>query len=409
MWWQGMGDVPGRGVGPAGEPRDATATVVGLARTLRAAGVSAGTDRVLEAVRALVVLDVALREDVYWAGRLAFCSDHEDIARYDRVFTAYFDGAEGRPRLRPAQPGTPRLGLLPVDRSEPGEDGDEGALGIGASASSTEVLRHRDIASLGPAEREELARILAAFPLTGALRRTRRWEASHRGRVDPGRTVQALLRSGGEPARLHRRTHRRRPRRVVLLVDVSGSMGAYADALLRFAHAATRLHHTPTEVFTVGTRLTRVTRELAARDPDTAMAGVSGAVPDWRGGTRLGVLLKEFCDRWGQRGMARGAVVVILSDGWERGDATLLGEQMARLGRLAHRVVWANPHRARPGYEPLAAGMAAALPHVDDFVAGHSLAALEELARVVAASSMPVAGHATAGHRGVEGKERAHA
>ena len=171
----------------------------------------------------------------------------------------------------------------------------------------------------------------------------------------------------------------------MLLVDVSGSMEGYADALLRFAHAASRRGSSPTEVFALGTRLTRVTRELALRDPDAAMTAVAAAVPDAGGGTRLGELLKSFLDQWGQRGTARGAVVVVLSDGWERGDATLLGEQMARLHRLAHRVVWSNPRKAAPGYAPLAAGMAAALPHVDDFVEGHSLAALEHLAGVVLA------------------------
>lgn len=157
-------------------------------------------------------------------------------------------------------------------------------------------------------------------------------------------------------------------------------MAPYADALLRFAHAAVRGPRT--EVFTIGTRLTRVTRELSHRDPDLAMAAVSAAVPDWRGGTRLGALVREFLD-WGQRGMARGAVVVVLSDGWERGDPELLAAQMRRLRRLAHRVIWANPRKARPGYAPLAAGMAAALPSVDAFVEGHSLAALESLAAVV--------------------------
>ncbi|MDP9220063.1 MAG: VWA domain-containing protein, partial [Actinomycetota bacterium] len=205
-----------------------------------------------------------------------------------------------------------------------------------------------------------------------------------RGPVDPRRTARELLRDGGEPARLWHRRHTTRPRRVVVLVDVSGSMSPYADALLRFAHAATRRRGVRTEVFTVGTRLTRVTREMATPDAESAMAAVSAAVPDWSGGTRLGELVKDFLDRWGQRGVARGAVAVVLSDGWERGDAALLGEQMARLGRLAHRVVWANPRKAVPGYAPLAAGMAAALPHVDDFVEGHSLAALERLARVVA-------------------------
>jgi uncharacterized protein len=140
-------------------------------------------------------------------------------------------------------------------------------------------------------------------------------------------------------------------------------------------------------VFTIGTRLTRVTRELGSRDPDAAMAAMAAAVPDYAGGTRIGVLLREFLDRWGQRGMARGAVVVIMSDGWERGDAALLGEQMRRLSRLAHRIVWCNPRKGRPGFAPLAAGLAAALPYVDDFVAGHSLAALERLASVVAGTS----------------------
>jgi uncharacterized protein with von Willebrand factor type A (vWA) domain len=170
---------------------------------------------------------------------------------------------------------------------------------------------------------------------------------------------------------------------VVLLVDVSGSMSPYADVLLRFAHSALRSGPRTTEAFSVGTRLTRLTRELRHRDPDTAMTAVSAAIPDWSGGTRLGEELKEFLDRFGQRGLARGAIVVIASDGWERGDASLLGGQMARLHRLAHRVVWANPHRARPGYEPLTAGMVAALPHVDAFVAGHSLGALEELAVLI--------------------------
>jgi uncharacterized protein with von Willebrand factor type A (vWA) domain len=193
-----------------------------------------------------------------------------------------------------------------------------------------------------------------------------------------------MLRRGGAPARLARRTRRLRPRRLVLVLDVSGSMQPYADALLRFAHAATRARP-GTEVFTLGTRLTRVTREMRVRDPDAALTAVSAAVPDWSGGTRLGELVKAFLDRWGQRGTARGAVVVIASDGWERGDPTLLGEQMQRLHRLAYRVVWVNPHKGKEGYAPITAGMAVALPHVDDFVEGHTLGALEELAGVLAA------------------------
>ncbi len=195
--------------------------------------------------------------------------------------------------------------------------------------------------------------------------------------------MRRALRDGGEVTRLLRHRRAPRPRRLVLLVDVSGSMSAYADALLRFAHAAVRARPANTEVFTVGTRLTRVTRELGSRDPDRALAASGSAIPDWSGGTRLGEVLKAFLDRWGQRGTARGAVVVVCSDGWERGDARLLREQMARLRRLAHAVVWVNPHKGRAGYEPLTVGMQAVLPSVDRFVAGHSLAAFEELSEVL--------------------------
>ena len=169
----------------------------------------------------------------------------------------------------------------------------------------------------------------------------------------------------------------------MLLVDVSGSMAPYADSLLRFAHAATRAAPHSTEVFTVGTRLTRVTRELRLRDPDQALAAAGRAVPDWSGGTRLGEAVKAFLDRWGQRGLARGAIVVLCSDGWERGDPAELGNQLARLARLAHAVVWVNPHKGRAGFEPVTGGMQAALAHIDTLVAGHSFAALEQLVEVI--------------------------
>jgi uncharacterized protein with von Willebrand factor type A (vWA) domain len=366
---------------------DPASTVVGFARTLRAAGVDAGPDRVLATVEALAVLDAERLDDTYWAGRFTLCSSDEDVACYDVVFDAYFSGESPHRRLRRGSALPERRQVaVPVGEERPAgaEDVTEDSPVLRSRASRAEVLRHRDIAALDLAEREELARILAAFRLPGALRRTRRRRPSPTGEIDRRRTVRALLAAGGEPTRLHRQVRRVRPRRVVLLIDVSGSMSPYADSLLRFAHAASRREGTPTEVFTIGTRLTRVTRELALRDADAAMAEVASAVRDWRGGTRLGELLKEFLDGWGQRGMARGAVVVVLSDGWERGDANLLGEQMERLARLAHTVVWANPRKGRSGYEPLVAGMVAALPHVDAFVAGHSLAALQRLARVVA-------------------------
>ena len=195
--------------------------------------------------------------------------------------------------------------------------------------------------------------------------------------------MRASLRTGGEPVRRLTTVSSDRPRRVVLLADVSGSMEPYSRALVRFAHVAVAAR-ARVEAFTLGTRLTRLTRELTTRDPDQALARAAAAVPDWSGGTRLGEALRRFNDQWGVRGMARGAVVVILSDGWDRGEPEELVEQMARLRRVAHRIVWVNPLKASPGYEPLARGMAAALPFVDEFVEGHSLDSLEELARIIA-------------------------
>ncbi|MFQ5558329.1 MAG: VWA domain-containing protein, partial [Acidimicrobiales bacterium] len=213
-------------------------------------------------------------------------------------------------------------------------------------------------------------------------RRRPRPTRAARGRPDVRRTFQAALRSGGEPIRMHRRTRGERPRRLVLLLDVSGSMESYARALLRFVHAAVA-GRTRVEAFALGTRLTRLTRELSSRDPDRALRAASTAVRDWSGGTRLGEGLERFNDEWGCRGMARGAVVVVLSDGWDRGEPELMAEQMQRLHRVAHRVIWVNPLKASSGYEPLARGMAAALPHVDAFIEGHSLDALETLAEIV--------------------------
>ncbi|MFI8202783.1 VWA domain-containing protein [Streptomyces sp. NPDC085937] len=377
-----MHGAPSRSRSAAGDVPDPAAVLLGFARRLRTAGADVSGERVRAFLRAAEALRPGARRDVYWAGRLTLCGGPDDLTRYDREFAAWF-GTGGPPAPDPV-PAPPRP--RPVLRNEATPTGRPGtpverAPRLPSWAASTDVLRHRDVAELNPAEREQVRRLLAAFALRGPVRRTARRRPARRGETDPRRTVRAMLRGGGEPVRPLRRKRAERPRRVVLLVDVSGSMAPYADALLRFAHAAARGRHT--EVFTVGTRLTRVTRAMAHRDPDAAMAAVASAVPDWRGGTRLGELLKEFLDRWGRRGTARGAVVVLLSDGWERGDPELLAEGMRRLHRLAHRVIWANPLKARPGYAPLAAGMAAALPSVDAFVEGHSLAALERLARVV--------------------------
>jgi uncharacterized protein with von Willebrand factor type A (vWA) domain len=223
---------------------------------------------------------------------------------------------------------------------------------------------------------------MADVRLAGALRRSRRRRPSRRGRPDLRHTVQRALRAGGEPIDRAFTSASQRARRIVLICDVSGSMEPYARALLRFVQAAVA-GTGRVEAFALGTRLTRLTRELSSRDPDAALAAAARSVVDWSGGTRLGDGMRTFNDRWGARGLARGAIVVIVSDGWDRGDPELLASEMQRLHRVAYRIVWVNPLKASAEYAPLARGMAAALPHIDDFVEGHSLAALEELATVI--------------------------
>jgi hypothetical protein len=370
---------------PAEPRRDFVDVVLGFARTLRHAGVPAGPDRVQAMLTALGHLDVLDPGQVYWAGRLTLCADPEDLDRYDTAFALYFGGRRQRGGRRAGDPAQV-LRPAPFDPAAEGADqsDEEDSPSFAVQASRHEVLRHKDVTALSAAERQQLQRLFALLAPRASGRRSLRYSAARRGRVDLDRTVRQMLSQGGEPAELIRERRRHKPRRLVLLIDVSGSMAPYADWLLRFAHAATRRAPLGTEVFTVGTRLTRVTRELRLRDPDRALAAAGRAVPDWRGGTRLGDALKAFLDRWGQRGVARGAVVVLCSDGWERGDPAELGAQLARLARLAHAVVWVNPHKGRDGFAPITGGMVAALPHIDSLVAGHSFAALEELVEVIA-------------------------
>ncbi|WP_203417137.1 vWA domain-containing protein [Jiangella ureilytica] len=356
--------------------------VVGFARRLAAAGVDVPPTRVHAMIEALDVLGAAGLRPVYWAGRTTLCGSPEDVAAYDRVFAAYFGGHPASPPNRVAVTPVQRLVAVPAEPDDPGgRDGDppDAPEQRIATANRIEVLRHRDVATLSAADRAEVHRYVSALLPAAPDRTTRRLKPSPSGPVDARRTVRSMLRHGGEPVELRRHRHGRRQRRLVFLIDVSGSMAAYAETLLRFAHAACRVRP-GTEVFTVGTRLTRITRELRRREPAAALAAASAVIDDWSGGTRLGDELKEFLDRWGQRGTARGAVVVIGSDGWERGGTEQLATQMGRLSRLARRIVWVNPHRGYIGYIPSTGGMRAALPYVDRLVAGHSLGAMHELA-----------------------------
>lgn len=371
-------------------PTGAERMVVGFARALRAVGLTVPVGSVVAFAEALGHVGIDRRSRVYWAGRATLVRRPEDVGTYDRVFGTYWlDRVGWVEQMAVGEPVTLGLDETPDDDAAQAGDDDTGEV-LAVRWSAAETLRERDFSSYTAAEWAEMARLVGRLRVTGDERRSRRRrpDPRHRGHPDLRRTVRLALRTGGEPLRRSWRAPTTRPRRLVLLLDVSGSMDAYARALMRFAHAAVSARGAARcEVFTLGTRLTRVTRQLGDRDPDAALGAAAGAVDDWSGGTRLGAVLRQFNDLWGARGTARGAVVVILSDGWDRGDPEALAAEMARLSRVAHRVVWVNPLKASPGYEPLARGMAAALPHVDDFVEGHSLGALEQLASVVSGGS----------------------
>lgn len=368
----------------AGDPIEA---LVGFTAVLRAAGVPVTTDRVAAFLTALDTLDVTSQLQTFWAGRLTLCSDPDDVLRYDQAFEQWFTPRlRGGTKIVDERRPPPRLAsLAQTDPRAPDRatEGDQDGAMIHARASGAEVLRHRDLAELTPDEREHLRTLLALLRPEPPTRPSRRLRPNRHGSPDPGPTLRAALSNGGEIRDLRRRAGSRRPRKVVLLVDVSGSMAPYADALLRFAHVVVRRSPAAVEVFTLGTRLTRVTRELRLRDADHALAATGKAIPDWSGGTRLGEVLAAFVDRWGRRGAARSAVIVVFSDGWERGEPTLLAEQMSLLRRLAHKIIWVNPHAGKDGYAPIQGGIVAVLPSLDALLAGHSLATLETLLEVM--------------------------
>lgn len=359
--------------------------LVAFADALRAAGVPVTLDRTQTFLDAVAQLGAGDRRATYLAGQATLCGGPDDLDRYDKMFHSWFDAREDLPRA--VEKERDPIQSMPLSSEDAdGAEGDTEEDLMRVAASDTEILKHRDVSEMSPAEKALLARMFDALQPRSPKRPARRRTPWHRGEIDQQRTLRRTLRQLGEPGRVEWRRRGVRSRRLVLLIDVSGSMSGYADALLRLAHrfAAADGRRGPVEVFTVGTRLTHVSRALRQRDAEAAMVAAAHTVPDWSGGTRLGETLQIFLDRWGQRGMARGAVVVVFSDGWERGDAALLGEQMHRLHRLAHRVIWVNPHRGRVGYQPVQQGIVAALPHVDHFVAGHSLATYAELTEVIA-------------------------
>ncbi len=366
-------------LGPAGPSKagDGARLAVAFCRVLRAAGLATAPGQTILFAEALGAAGLAQPRRVYAAASAALLRRPEDRAIFDRCFAAYFTGTAGPLSPEPDVPGV----CAGPDLARADSDGDAIAGPTWELRfSPAEVLRHRDFAQCTPEELAEVHRAVRLLAVAGPWRPGRRRRAAARGRPDLRRTVSASLRTGGDPLELARKDTTDRQRNLVLLVDVSGSMGPYLGPLLRFAHAAASGRRR-VEVFAVGTRLTRLTRALATHDPDLALTRAGATVADWEGGTRLGAGIAAFNEQFGVRGMARGAAMVILSDGWDRGDLAEMTDAMRRLRRVAHQVVWVNPLVATPGYAPLAGGMAAALPYVDALVPGHDLAALEALAR----------------------------
>lgn len=373
---------------PAGRSIDRSKLPIlaaGFVQALREAGVEVPIGATLLYVRALSAVNSLNRSERYWCGRTTLITRSEDFMTYHKVFGRYWVGAEFDDADEISTTTT-----IAVDQEDDdglsNADGDEDDAqpDVTMRYSAVEVLRDKDFAEYTKAELAELNHLMDQIRIGGARRASRRLRnsARRRGKPDLRRTVRRALANGGEPIDRAFRRPSDQARRVVLLLDISGSMEAYSRALLRFVHA-TVLARGRVEAFALGTRLTRLTREMATLDPDRALTNAADAVEDWSGGTRLGESIGAFNDEWAVRGMARGAVVVILSDGWDRGEPEVMAEQMARLDRVAYRIVWSNPLKASEGYAPLARGMAAALPYVDEFVDGHSLGALEALAEAI--------------------------
>jgi uncharacterized protein with von Willebrand factor type A (vWA) domain len=361
--------------------------LVSFAGELRGAGLAVGSGDVLVYCSAASALDPADLVDLYWAGRTTLVNRHDDIARYDEVFRRFFLDAEGPQEdvlalmLRAS---AQAQGALAIPSTEPGEDDGEDDAFLGWMASDVDVLKRKSFAACTPQELAALRRIMTRIRLTPPRRRTRRSAAARTGpRPDPRRTVRESMRMHGEPTRLYWRRRKVRLRPLILILDISGSMADYSRNLLQFAHSAKRSAGR-VEVFCFGTRLTRVTGAMECRRPDEALERAARAAFDWDGGTRIGDCLDAFVRDWARRGLCRGGVVVICSDGLDRGDPAVLAAAMERLSRLSHRLVWLNPHKGDdPGFRPSTLGMLVAAPHIDLLLSGHDLASLEKLAALL--------------------------
>jgi uncharacterized protein with von Willebrand factor type A (vWA) domain len=360
-------------------------TLVDFSRELRGAGVSVGSGDVLAYSAAAAALNPTDLLDLYWAGRTTLVTRLDQIATYDRVFTRFFLGEGDEPREpKPfsIKAKAEARAALQVPETEPGQESrEEREAKLGLVASDAATLRAKSFAACTPQELAALRQIMKTIRLTPPHRRTRRTVAAGSGRrPDLRRTVRETMRTHGEPAELFWRRRRLRLRPLILILDVSGSMADYSRSLVQFAYSTKRAA-SRVEVFCFGTRLTRITRELEHRRPDEAMQRAAQAVFDWEGGTRIGVSLDAFVRDWGRRGLCRGGIVVICSDGLDRGDPSVLAAAMERLSRLCHRIVWMNPHKGdSTDFQPNTLGMMVAAPYVDLLLSGHDLRSLEEFA-----------------------------
>lgn len=377
------------------EPTTPTERIaVAFVAALRQVGIDVPVGSAIRYHEALTTIGIDSRSGVYWAGRSTLVHDPEEIGIYDYVFAAFWETkAIVVDTVGVVDEQDVMLAVQDGDADgDDEEQADEADLPVIALRYSRhELLGAKDFGDYDDSELGEAQRLMQRMAVVGGRRPSRRRVPTRhrRGRPDLARTVRRALRAGGEPIERQFTSTGDRLRRVVFLLDVSGSMETYARALARFVQAAVTGRRR-VEVFTLGTRLTRVTRELSSRNPDRALDQATEAVQDWSGGTRLGESLQAFNNEWGQRGMARGATVVLLSDGWDRGAPEIMAEQMARLQRVAHEVIWVNPLKASPGYEPLAQGMAAALPYVNRFIEGHCLDSLEVLADLLTEKGISV-------------------
>ncbi len=380
-------DVPPTG----GAVPDPLLRVAGFARLLRDVGLSTTPGRVADGCAALLAVDLSQLDQVRDALRAVFVSRKEETDAFDAAFDLFWSAGS-----QPARAGMVpmRARALPLDPAR--APAWASLLGLAAPAvaraaeaqpeqssgySPDELLRHRDFAQMSWAELQAVRRLIRQAPWRVAKRRTRRLRPERSGRVELRRTLRAAVGHGGEPLRLARAAARWRSRPIVILCDVSGSMDRYSRQLLVFAHAVGRRQHV--ETFAFSTHLTRITHLLRRGDPDRSLAEVAGQVHDIGGGTRIADSLHDFHRHYGRRVLGHGAVVLLISDGWDRGDPERLAAEMARLRRSCHRLIWLNPLLGSRDYRPETRGMRAALPHCDDFVAAHSVDALDRLGRLL--------------------------